>query len=209
MKLRSVNVAADLHNGEPWTGTERHTGIDKRAVTHRVRIFDDHVEGDRVIDRKHHGGQYKAVYAYAHEDAQWWAKEIGRSLWDGAFGENLTTEGIAISEALIGEQWRIGTAVLQVTEPRIACRVFAGFWERPNLIKEFSGAGRSGTYLRIVTEGDIGSGDDIDVIHRPQCDLTVGMLNAARLNDAPVSAGWLDCADLSPKWREWIEKKLS
>lgn len=209
MKLRSVNIAADLHRGEPWTGTEGHTGIDKRAVAHRVRIFDDHVDGDRVIDRKHHGGEYKAVYAYAHEDAQWWEQQIQRPLSPGAFGENFTTEGIDLSTALIGEQWRIGTAVVQVTEPRIACRVFAGFWDRPNLIKEFSDAGRSGTYLKIVVEGEIGAGDDIEIVHRPAHAVTVGMLNAARLNDAPVSSAWLDVPELSPKWRDWIEKKLS
>lgn len=209
MRLRSVNVAVDLHRGEAWTGTEGHTGIDKRPVSHRVRVFDDHVEGDRVIDRKHHGGEFKAVYAYAFEDAEWWEQRIGRPLAPGAFGENLTTESLHISDALIGERWRMGTAVLQVTEPRIACRVFAGFWDRPNLIKEFSDAGRSGTYLKIVVEGELGAGDDIEVVHRPDSRVTVGMLNAARLNDAPVSAAWLDCPDLSPKWRDWIEKKLS
>ena len=209
MKLRSVNIAADLHRGEPWTGTEGHTGIDKRPVQHRVRVFDHHVDGDRVIDRKHHGGEYKAVYAYAQEDAQWWEQQIGRPLSPGAFGENLTTEALRISDAVIGEQWRIGTVVLQVTEPRIACRVFAGFWDRPNLIKEFSDAGRSGTYLKIVVEGELAAGDAIEIIHRPHHDVTVGMLNAARLNDAPVSAAWLESPDLPPKWRDWIEKKLS
>ena len=209
MRLRSVNVAVDLHQGEPWTGTEGRTGIDKRPVAQRVRVFDDHVEGDRVIDRKHHGGEFKAVYAYASEDAEWWEQRIGRALAPGAFGENLTTEALRISDALIGEQWRVGTAVLQVTEPRIACRVFAGFWDRPNLIKEFSDAGRSGTYLKIVVEGELGAGDVIDIVYRPACNVTVGMLNAARLNDAPVSAAWLDSPDLPPKWRDWIEKKLS
>lgn len=209
MKLRSVNIAADLHRGEPWTGTEGHTGIDKRPVQHRVRVFDHHVDGDRVIDRKHHGGEFKAVYAYAQEDAQWWEQQIGRPLSPGAFGENLTTEALRISDAVIGEQWRIGTVVLQVTEPRIACRVFAGFWDRPNLIKEFSDAGRSGTYLKIVVEGELAAGDAIEIIHRPHHDVTVGMLNAARLNDAPVSAAWLESPDLPPKWRDWIEKKLS
>ena len=209
MKLRSVNIAADLHRGEAWTGTEGHTGIDKRPVAHRVRIFDHHVDGDRVIDRKHHGGEYKAVYAYAREDAEWWEQQIGRSLSPGVFGENLTTEGIDLANARIGEQWRIGTAVVQVTEPRIACRVFAGFWDRPNLIKEFSDAGRSGTYLKIVVEGEIGAADAIEIVHQPEQHLTVGMLNAARLNDAPVSATWLASPDLPPKWRDWIEKKLT
>jgi len=209
VKLLSVNIAADLHRGEAWTGTEGHTGIDKRPVSQRVRVFNDHVDGDRVIDRKHHGGTYKAVYAYAHEDSLWWQDRVGRDLPPGSFGENLSIIGINIADAVVGEQWKIGTALLQVTEPRIACRVFAGFWDRPGLIKEFSDAGRSGTYLRIVTEGDIGAGDAIDIVHRPEHGITVGMLNAARLNDAPVFETWLESPDLPPKWRTWIEQKLS
>lgn len=209
MRLLSVNLAADLHRGEPWTGSNPETGIDKRAVDRRVRIFDDHVEGDTVVDRTHHGGQYKAVYAYAREDAAWWEDEIGRPLAGGAFGENLTTIGLDITNAVIGEQWRIGSVVLQVTEPRIPCRVFAGFWDRPNLIKEFSDAGRPGTYLKIVEEGDVGAGDGISVVRRPDHGVTVGMAFAAKLGDTELLTRLHGVDDFPPKWQDWIRKRTS
>ena len=209
MRLLSVNLAADLHRGEPWTGSNPETGIDKRAVDRRVRIFDDHVEGDTVVDRTHHGGQYKAVYAYAREDAAWWEDEIGRPLAGGAFGENLTTIGLDITNAVIGEQWRIGSVVLQVTEPRIPCRVFAGFWDRPNLIKEFSDAGRPGTYLKIVEEGDVGAGDGISVVRRPDHGVTVGMAFAAKLGAAELLTRLYGVDDFPPKWQDWIRKRTS
>lgn len=209
MRLRSVNIVADLHTGEPWTGSNPETGIDKRPVSHRVRLFDNHVDGDRVIDVKHHGGQYKAVYAYAHEDAQWWEHELGRALMPGAFGENLTTEGVDLTNALIGEQWRIGTAVVRVAQPRIACRVFAGFWDRPNLVKEFSDARRPGVYLEIVEEGDVGAGDRIDVVHRPSHDVTIGIANAAKLGDDTALPRLKGIDDLPPSWQEWVAKRLA
>lgn len=207
MKILSVNIAADLHTGEPWTGSEPETGIDKRPVSRRVRIFDDHVDGDRVIDRKHHGGQYKAVYAYAREDAQWWEREIGRPLSPGSFGENLTTEGIDLTNAVIGEQWQIGSAVLQVVQPRIACRVFAGFWDRPQLVKEFSDARRPGVYFAVISEGEIGAGDTVEVLHRPAHGVTVGVANAARLGDDDALPLLAPAAELPPTWHEWIAKR--
>lgn len=209
MRVLAVNVAADLHTGEPWTGSNPETGIDKRPVAHRVRLCDDHVDGDRVIDRKHHGGPYKAVYAYAREDALWWESEIGRALPAGSFGENLTTEGLDLTNALIGEQWRIGTAVVQVAQPRIACRVFAGFWDRPHLVKEFSDARRPGVYLQIVQEGEVGAGDAIEVIHRPAHDVTIGIANAAKLGDADALPRLRGNTDLPPSWQEWVDQRLS
>lgn len=209
MRIVAVNVAADLHTGEPWTGSHPETGIDKRPVDHRVRVYDDHVEGDRVIDRKHHGGTYKAVYAYAREDAQWWESEIGRPLSAGSFGENLTTEGIDLTNAVIGEQWRVGSTLLQVSQPRIACRVFAGFWDRPQLVKEFSDARRPGVYLQIIQEGDIGAGDTIEIVRHPTHAVTVGIANAAKLGDVAALQQLRGNADLPPAWLEWVEQRLS
>lgn len=203
--LRSVNIAATTRSGD-WTGSMGETGIDKRSIAHRVRLFDDHVEGDHVVDRKHHGGQYKAVYAYAHEDALWWSSEIGRQLPAGSFGENLTTSGIELNDARIGELWRIGSALLRVTEPRIPCRVFAGFWDRPDLVKEFTAAGRSGTYLAIVEEGDVGPGDAIVVVARPDHDVTVGMAFAARSGHTYARAEIRPArAHFAPKWQAWLD----
>lgn len=125
-RVLSVNVAAIIHEGA-WTGSEGRTGIDKRSVAGAVKFQNNGVAGDVVVDRKHHGGYDKAVYAYAIEDTRWWEDEIGRELSNGAFGENLTTEGLDVNGAVIGERWQIGSAILEVSEPRIPCRVFAGF----------------------------------------------------------------------------------
>lgn len=203
--LLSVNVAAVTLSGA-WAGDMGHTGIDKRQVAHRVRLFDDHVEGDHVVDRNHHGGTYKAAYAYAHEDAQWWAAEIGRDISSGAFGENLTTSGLDINDARIGELWRVGSALLRVTEPRIPCRVFAGFWDRPHLVKEFSDAGRSGTYLAIVEEGEVGAGDAIALVERPGHDVTVAMAFAARTGGRATRDDVRPAyAYFAPKWQAWLD----
>lgn len=202
--LLSVNIATAPTFG-PWTGSEGSTGIDKRPATQRIRIFDDHVDGDTVVDITHHGGEHKAVYAYSREDAEWWERQIGRPLAPGSFGENLTTKGIDINAAVIGERWRIGSVVLEVSEPRIPCRVFAGFWDRPNLIKEFSAAGRSGTYLRIVEEGDVGAGDVIDAIHRPAHAVTLGQAFSARVGNGVERAALVPALnDFAPKWQQWI-----
>ena len=124
-KVLTVNVAAVVHEGA-WTGSEGKTGIDKRPVNGAIRFTDNGLAGDVVVDKKHHGGFDKAVYAYASEDAKWWERQIGVEINNGAFGENLTTEGIDVNGALIGERWRIGNVLLEVSEPRIPCRVFAG-----------------------------------------------------------------------------------
>ena len=202
--LLSVNIAATPLYGE-WTGDMGATGIDKRSTAQRVRLFDNHVDGDHVLDHKHHGGEHKAVYAYGCEDAEWWEHEIGRTLAPGSFGENLTTIGLDINEARIGERWRIGTAVVEVSEPRIPCRVFAGFWERPNLIKEFNQAGRSGTYLRIVEAGEVCAGDSIEIIHRPAHGVTLGAAFSARVGNGAARAELVAALnDFSPKWQQWI-----
>ena len=200
----SVNIATTPSLGV-WTGDMGSTGIDKRTTVNRVRLIDHHVEGDHVLDHKHHGGKHKAVYAYAREDAVWWESEIDRPLTPGSFGENLTTQGIDINAALIGERWRIGSAVVELSEPRIPCRVFAGFWDRPNLIKEFSAAGRSGTYLRIIEEGEVGAGDSIELVHRPDHGVTLGAAFSARVGNGMVRADLVAALnDFSPKWQQWI-----
>src|SRR5690242_91850 len=130
-RIGSVNLAI-VHDG-----VNGPTGIDKRSVPGRVGVTAAGLVGDSILDRKHHGGVDQAVYAYAAEDAAWWARDLGRDLPPGRFGENLTTVGVSITDAVIGEQWAIGTALLEVSCPRIPCRVFAGFWGVPDLIKRF------------------------------------------------------------------------
>ncbi len=178
-KLLSVNVTSIIHF-EEWSGSVGKTGIDKRPKLGRVALENDGVEGDSVLDTKNHGGKDQAVYAYAREDADWWEKEIGIEIANGRFGENLTTSGVDVTNAIIGEIWKIGTTALQVTMPRIPCKVFQGFWQRPNLIKEFTQAQRPGAYLRILEEGYVSAGDEIEILEVPNHGISIKDLFAAK-----------------------------
>lgn len=204
-KVLSVNVAAVLHEGA-WTGSEGRTGIDKRSVNSKVRFENDGVAGDVVVDRKHHGGYDKAVYAYAREDADWWQLVTGLQLENGAFGENLTTQEIDLNQCVIGERWQIGNVVLEVSEPRIPCRVFAGFWDRSTLIKEFTDARRSGSYLRIVKEGEITAGEPITVISKPIHGITIRDIFDAKAGERSKISQIKLVEELSEKYKEWLSK---
>ena len=204
MKIVSVNITAVVHEGE-WTGSEGKTGIDKRSAIGPVRFSNDEVSGDVVVDRNHHGGYHQAVYAYAREDADWWEKEISQTIANGRFGENLTTTGIDVNQALVGERWRIGTTILEVSQPRIPCRVFAGFWQRPTLIKDFMAAGKPGTYLRIIQEGEISAGDSIEIISKPDHAITIADLYAAKNGERSKKEEIALVKELSPAYQEWAQ----
>lgn len=204
--LFSVNVAADLHEGEQWTGSDGRSGIDKRPFPGSRMLADDSVEGDSVINRKHHGGHWQAVYAYAREDAEWWAEQLGTAIPAGRFGENLTTVGLDITNAMIGEKWRVGGATLQVTVPRIPCRTFAGFWGRPDLVKIFTAGRRPGTYLRIVEEGEVRADDTIEVIERPATAATVVEAFACKTGDRQYLDLLRRTTGLAPDWQAWLAK---
>ena len=204
-KVLSINIAHMVHEGA-WTGSEGRTGIDKRPTSQPIKFENNEVAGDVVVDRKHHGGYDKAVYAYAREDAAWWEVQIGREIGNGGFGENLTTEGIDVNAAKIGERWQIGSVILEVSEPRIPCRVFAGFWDRSTLIKDFTDARRSGAYLRIIQEGEISAGDEIKVIHRPEHDVSIKDIFDAKAGERRKIAQLKQVAALSDKYKEWLDK---
>ena len=204
-RVISINITSVLHQGE-WTGSEGRTGIDKRSASGAIEFKDNGVVGDRVIDTNVHGGYEQAVYAYAREDAQWWEKEINEEIPAGRFGENLTTEGIDVNAALIGEQWKIGSVILEVSQPRIPCRVFAGFWKRATLIKDFTQAGRPGTYLRIIQEGRAQAGDSIEVIFKPNHTVTISDLFAAKSGERSKINQIKDVTYLSTEFKEWSQK---
>jgi MOSC domain-containing protein YiiM len=129
-----------------------------------------------VCKLEHHGGNDQAVYAMAREDLDEWERELGRTLADGAFGENLTTQGLDVSGALIGERWRIGPeVVLEITSGRIPCRTFQGHMEEKGWVKRFTQRGAPGAYLRVITPGEIRAGDAVEIVHRPGHDVTVAL----------------------------------
>lgn len=204
-RVLSINITSVVHQGE-WTGSEGRTGIDKRSVTGAIEFKNNGVIGDRVIDANVHGGYEQAVYAYAREDAQWWEREINEEISAGRFGENLTTEGIDVNAALVGEQWKIGSVILEVSQPRIPCRVFAGFWKRATLIKDFTQAGRPGTYLRIIQEGTAQAGDVIEVIFKPDHTISISDLFAAKSGERSKINEIKEVTYLSTEFKEWSQK---
>lgn len=207
--MRSVNV------GSPRSGIRRRggdTAIDKRPVG-SVEVRDpgpkrgglgSGVVGDDVVSRKHHGGSRQAVYAVAREELDWWGGELDRSLHDGMFGENLTTEGVDVDGAVLGERWRVGTALLEVAGPRIPCATFASWMDERGWVRRFTERGRTGAYLAVVEPGTVTAGDVVEVLDRPAHGITVpdafrafmGDVEQARLVlDARV-LGEVDHADL-------------
>ncbi|GAA3768685.1 MOSC domain-containing protein [Streptomyces chiangmaiensis] len=183
MKLLSLNlgrpVAVD-YTDQP----QGVTGIDKQPVDGPVRVTApgpkgtgaSGVAGDAVCDLRHHGGDDQAVYAFAREDLDAWERELGRTLPNGSFGENLTTEGLDVSGARIGERWRIGSElVLEVTSGRIPCRTFQGHLGERGWVGRFTRRGAPGAYLRVIEPGETRAGDPIEIVHRPHHDITVAL----------------------------------
>lgn len=175
------------------------TAIDKRPVPGRVLARTLGLHGDRQYDTRHHGGPDQAIYAYAREDATHWERELDRTLAPGAFGENLTTLGVDVTGAVIGEQWAVGSAVLEVSCPRIPCATFQGFWGVPQLVKRFTEHGAPGAYLRVRTEGELGEGDEVRIVHRPEHGVTLGEMFRALTGDHELLPRLLDVPDL-PAW---------
>jgi MOSC domain-containing protein YiiM len=194
--IASVNVAAIAKTGD-WTGTVGRTGIDKRPVTDSVHVNWDGLADDIVCDRKHHGGLDRAVYAFASGDYLYWEEELQRALPPGSFVENLTIADIDLNSARLGERWAIGTAVLEISAPRIACRVFAGFWGVPDLVRHFTERGRPGAYLRVVVEGDIKVNDRIHVVERPNM-ISVGDAFRAMMVDPSLLPQLAEAAEYLP-----------
>ncbi|GAA0589581.1 MOSC domain-containing protein [Kribbella sandramycini] len=172
MRLLTVNVVEELLPGPKQTGF---TAIDKRPQPGRVPVGERGLARDRVCDTKNHGRPDQALYVYAEEDADWWAGELGREIPSGLFGENLRTEGLDVTGALLGEVWRLGDEVeVLVTAPRIPCITFQERMGEQRWAKRFHQAGRPGAYLRVLRTGSIAAGDEIEILSRPDHEVTIG-----------------------------------
>ena len=204
-RVLSINIARQSQE-QTWSNSGNRTGINKLSVEDPVLFEGVGVVGDHVVDRQNHGGYNKAVYAYAREDALWWEERIGKEIAPGQFGENLTTLGLDLSGAVIGERWRIGDLILEVSEPRIPCKIFAGFWDRPTLIKEFTDANRSGAYLRILEGATIEKGMSIEIVHRPDHGITISDVFAARSGAREKIHEIAQVTDLSPTYQDWAKR---
>ena len=212
--LISVNVGSPIpteHSGVPFTA------IDKRPVEGPVAIAapgpkgtePTGVAGDRVCDTAHHGGPDQAVYAFAREDLDRWAAELGRDLPDGVFGENLTTAGLDVTGARIGERWAIGDEVLlEVSAPRIPCRTFAGWLGERGWIKRFTERAEPGAYLRVIRPGSIRAKDEIRQVYHPSHDVTIGLAFRALTTEPDLLPRLLDADALPLRTRAKVLSRL-
>ncbi len=173
----------------PDPGTVGVTAIDKRPVEGRVKVRPYGLYADVQADRANHGGLDQAVYAYAQEDADHWSAELGREVTPGLFGENLRISGLDVNGAVIGERWQIGSALLEVTQPRTPCQTFGRRLGEQRWVRRFTQANRTGAYLRVVENGDLGAGDTVDVVHHPLHGVTVADWFGAQYGLARAAAG--------------------
>ncbi len=204
----------------PYTDNpEGVTGIDKQPVREPVRVSapgpkgigGSGLAGDAVCKRQHHGGDDQAVYAVAREDLDDWERELGRALPHGSFGENLTTEGIDVSGALIGERWRVGSeVVLEVSSGRIPCVTFQGHMGEERWVKRFTQKGAPGAYLRVIQPGEIRAGDPVEIVHRPDHDVTVALVFRATTTERHLQPRLLVAGEaLHPEIRAWAREYVA
>ena len=189
------------------------TAIDKRPLAGAVRVHSLGVTGDTQVDVEHHGGVYQAVYAYAREDAAWWAEALGRELPPGTFGENFATDGIDVTGAVIGARWQVGEPglgpVVKVRSPRVPCRTFQAWLDEPHWIKRFTEHGAPGAYLSVEREGIVAAGDPVWVLDSPSHGVTIGEVFAMRRGDVGRLRVLVDSDDdLDPSLRAAVEHNL-
>jgi len=209
MKLVSVNV------GRPrivlWKGTQVSTGIFKSPVEGPVEVCELNLRGDRQADLGVHGGRFKAVYGYPSEHYAYWRRELPQAnlAW-GAFGENLTTEGLFETDLHIGDHVRIGTALLQVTQPRSPCYKLTIRFDRDDMVKHFAESNTSGFYFAVVEEGTLQAGNEITIVERDPAAVSVADINHLyymESRDPELLARAVALEALPPSWREYLSRR--
>ena len=185
------------------------TAIWKHPVDGPVAARGVNLEGDDQADRKVHGGRDKAIYAYASEDTAWWEARFETTLGPGAFGENLTVAGLDLAAMEVGRRWRVGSTLLEVSEPRLPCFKLGLKFGNPMMVKLFALAGRTGTYLRIIEEGVLEAGDAIEVGEAPGHGVTIGLIATAFLRDHSLAPRLLAAPELSDFWRDWAQERAA
>ena len=210
-----VNLAVPEKNDAKNVGI---TGINKQPVDHPVAVrapgpkktgLHSGLVGDQIFDIDHHGGDDQAVYAYAREDYDWWEKELGRELPGGLFGENLTTEGLDVNGATLGETWAVGDElVLQTTFGRIPCATFQSKMPEPHWVKRFGAERRPGAYLRVVRPGQVRAGDEVRVLDRPAHGVTIADSYHAWLHDSAQLRAYLEIDGFPDGLHADIRRKL-
>ena len=205
---RVLAVSVGLPREFDYHGRPARSAIWKAPISGRVAARGVNLAGDDQADREAHGGPDKAVYAYAVEDARWWEAKEGRSFAFADFGENLTTEGVAVNDALVGERWAIGSAVFEIAEPRVPCWRLGARMNDPTFVRRFTEAIRPGAYMRILSEGDVGAGDAIEVVSRPEHDLSVRDVFRIYTRDRQECGRLIDVPQMSDAWKRWAREML-
>jgi MOSC domain-containing protein YiiM len=214
--ILSVNLAVPEVSSAKTVGI---TGINKQPVEGPVPVrapgpkttgLGSGLIGDQVFDVAHHGGDDQAVYAYAREDYDWWEAELGRTLSGGIFGENLTTVGLDVNGAIIGETWRIGAElVLQTTFGRIPCATFQAKMAEPQWLKRFTREARPGAYLRVVEPGEVRAGDEVRVLHRPSHGVSIAEGFRAWMLEPELLPRLLEADEVPESMKEQVRQRLS
>lgn len=211
-QVLSLNVGQE----RPIAAKGGTSGIDKRPVTGPVAVRapgpkgvgGSGLAGDHISDTANHGGDDQAVYAYAREDLDAWQDELGRPLASGTFGENLTTVGIDVSGAVIGQRWAVGTAVLQVSCPRVPCVTFAVWLGEQRWVPRFTAARTPGAYLRVLREGHVSAGEAVEVLDSPAHGVTVATAFAALTTEPDLLPLLADVPELPGQDRERVGRRL-
>ena len=193
--------------GRPWT-----SAYGKQQVDREVRVGRENLDGDRQADRRHHGGPDMAVLAYPHEHYARWSAELNwAEVPYGAFGENFTVGGVTERNACLGDVWRVGTALLQIAQPRKPCRNISRYWRRPELLRLVVRSGRYGFYLRVLEDGVVRAGEEIRLVDRPHPEWTVHRATAARLGarrQPSEAQALLRVGALGDDWRNNVARAL-
>jgi MOSC domain-containing protein YiiM len=211
--VKVISVNAGLPQEVASRGRTILTSIWKRPVAGRVRIGRLNIAGDQQSDLAVHGGPDKAVYVYPSEHYEYWEGQLpGMDLPWGAFGENFTTEGLLEQAARIGDRLRVGSAEFVITQPRMPCYKLGIRFARDDMVKRFLRSRRTGFYLAVLREGEVGAGDPIDVSHRDEHGVTVGDISALYSTDADNQAllrRAMEVPALPEAWRRYFRERAS
>jgi MOSC domain-containing protein YiiM len=210
MKLLSLNVA--MPRLIVYKGATINTGIFKQPVSGRVALRTLNLDGDRQADLSVHGGPYKAVYAYPSEHYEYWRKQLPEDdLPWGVFGENLTTEGVAEDDLHVGDRYQIGSSIVMVRQPRVPCYKLAAKFKRDEILQQFLLSGRSGFYLSVEQEGEVGAGDSFELLSRDHSGVTISEMNLLFFREKynrNLLQKAVTTAALPEEWREYFRPRL-
>lgn len=209
MHVLEVTTGRSTTIGEKRAGRPWRSAISKTPVAGRVAVGPLGLEGDEQHNRKHHGGPHQAVYAYATEDVSYWQAVLGRPMDATILGQNLTTAQVDVNAVVVGEQWRVGTTLLEATGPRIPCATLAKRVGKPSFVKRFAEEGRPGAYFRVLEEGTVEAGDAITLVGRPSASPTMADVMAILSFEAHRSGELLGLPALNPVMVAWARDRTA